>query len=97
VKGALVTLSACETGRQQAVGGEAVGLPRAFLAAGAAAVVTSLWVADDRSTGAQMHDFYDRLRQGLTPTGALRQAQLDSARRDPHPYYWAPFTVTGAC
>ncbi len=97
VRGALVTLSACETGRQQAVGGEAVGLPQAFLAAGAAAVVTSLWMADDRSTGGQMHDFYGHLRRGLTPTGALRQAQLDSARRDPHPYYWAPFTVTGAC
>ncbi|MDQ3627536.1 MAG: CHAT domain-containing protein [Actinomycetota bacterium] len=97
VTGALVTLSACETGRQQAVGGEAVGLPRAFLAAGAAAVVSSLWMADDRATSAQMCDFYGHLRQGLTPTGALRQAQLDSARRDPHPYYWAPFTVTGAC
>jgi len=97
VTGALVTLSACETGRQQAVGGEAVGLPRAFLAAGAAAVVTSLWMADDRSTSVQMHDFYGHLRQGLTPTDALRQAQLAGAQRDPHPYYWAPFTVTGAC
>jgi len=97
ITGALVTLSACETGRQQAVGGESVGLPRAFLAAGAAAVVTSLWMADDRSTCEQMLDFYRHLRRGLTPTGALRQAQLDSARRNPHPYYWAPFTVTGAC
>lgn len=97
VEGALVTLSACETGRQQAVGGESVGLPRAFLAAGAAAVVTSLWMADDQSTNTQMHDLYRYLRRGLEPTAALRQAQLDSARRDPHPYYWAPFTVTSAC
>lgn len=96
-EGALVTLSACETGRQQAVGGEAVGLPRAFLAAGASAVVTSLWMADDQSTSTQMHDLYSHLRRGLNPPAALRQAQLDSARREPHPYYWAPFTVTSAC
>lgn len=79
------------------MGGEPVGLPSAFLAAGGAAVVSSLWMADDRSTSAQMQDFYGHLNRGLTPSGALRQAQLDSARRNPHPYYWAPFTVTAAC
>lgn len=94
--GAFVTLSACETGRQQAIGGEAVGLSWAMLAAGAAAVLTSLWMADDDSASGQMQNFYRRLRDGATPAAALRGAQLDSARRSSHAYYWAPFTVTGA-
>ena len=46
---ALVTLSACESGRGSIVAGdEQIGLPRAFLYAGARAVLHSLWRIDDR-------------------------------------------------
>jgi len=94
--GTLVTLSACETGRQQAIGGEAVGLSSALLAAGASTVVTSLWMTDDASTSVQMQDFYRQLLGGSSPAAALRETQLSSARSGGHPYYWAPFTVTSA-
>jgi len=96
LSGSLVTLSACETGRQQAIGGEAVGLSWALLAAGASAVLTSLWMADDASTSAHMQDFYRYLLDGISPAAALREAQLARARSSGHPYYWAPFTVTSA-
>src|SRR5205085_7725875 len=48
----LVVVSACQTGRGQLLSGEGiVGLSRAFLYAGARAVVVSLWNVSDISTG----------------------------------------------
>src|SRR5207249_783074 len=55
----LVTLSACETGIGRVARGEGVlGLPRAFLAAGARGVLVSLWKVNDRSTSDLMEAFY---------------------------------------
>jgi CHAT domain-containing protein len=94
--GALVTLSACETGRNAVVGGdELVGLSRGFLFAGASTLIQSLWRVDDRSTTSQMEDFYTALRQAKTPGTALRDAQRRSLEVAPHPYVWAPFQVVG--
>ncbi|HEY5821779.1 MAG TPA: CHAT domain-containing protein [Propionibacteriaceae bacterium] len=89
--GALVTLSACESGRHgQAV--EAVGLSWAFLAAGAMGVVVSQWTVHDATTCDLMVLFYRHLLSGQGPAEALRQAQLTVAEEQPHPYFWAPFT-----
>jgi tetratricopeptide (TPR) repeat protein len=95
--GALVTLSACESGRAQAVGGdEVLGLARAFLGAGAATLVVSLWLVQDETTAKLMGDWYGRLRRGdAGPAEALRAAQLELKERRPHPYYWAPFVLIG--
>jgi CHAT domain-containing protein len=94
--GALVTLSACESGRGQAQSGdEIVGLTRAFLGAGAATLVASLWLAHDETTADLMAAFYKELRQGSDPAAALRAAQLGLRARQPHPYFWAPFVVVG--
>jgi hypothetical protein len=44
-----------------------------------------------------MGGFYRRLRRGRTVAEAAREARL-ALLRDPrwsHPYYWAPFVVTG--
>lgn len=89
--GALVALSACESGRH-GHSAEPVGLGWAFLAAGATGVVVSQWMVHDDAAGDLMADYYDRLNAGDPPAEALRQAQLQAAVLRPHPYYWAPFT-----
>ena len=94
--GALVTLSACESGRNEVVGGdEILGLTRAFLGSGAATLVVSLWLVRDETTAELMGDWYERLQNGEGRAEALRAAQLDIRSRHPHPYYWAPFVLVG--
>lgn len=95
----LVVLSACETGLGKAVRGEGlVGLTHGFLAAGASAVVVSLWKVDDPATAALMERFYrEMLVRGRPPDEALRAAQL-SLRRETKwkaPYYWGAFVLQG--
>ena len=74
----LVVLSACETGLGQGDYGQGVmGLQRAFQAAGARAVVASLWRVDDAATTVLMEQFYTNLWSKKMPKlEALRQAQL---------------------
>ena len=94
---ALVILSACESGRGHVAGGdEVIGLLRAFLGAGAATVVVSLWLVQDDTTARLMSHWYARLiQQGVGPAAALRAAQLALKAEYPHPYYWAPFIAAG--
>ena len=94
--GALVTLSACESGRSGVIGGdEVLGLTRAFLGAGAATLVVSLWLAQDTTTATLMEHWYERMGEGVGRAAALRAAQLETMRRHPHPFYWAPFVLIG--
>jgi CHAT domain-containing protein len=96
LKDALVTLSACESGRAGVIGGdETLGLTRAFLGAGAATMVVSLWVVQDEATAVLMDEWYARLHDGKERAAALRAAQLEIKERHPHPYYWAPFVLIG--
>jgi len=71
-----------------------VGLTRGFLYAGASSIVASLWKVDDRATSDLMTQFYSAL-QDKDKGAALRQAQLDTKKRYPHPFYWAAFQLTG--
>lgn len=89
--GALVTLSACESGRPSRDSAEQMGLASAFLAAGASGVVASQWLIDDDATSVLMSAMYAGLADGLGPAEALRQAQLTAATRFPHPYHWGSF------
>jgi CHAT domain-containing protein len=94
--GALVTLSACETGRAAVVGGdEVVGLSRGFLFAGASTLVQSLWRVDDVATARLMECFYTHLHAGAAPGAALRTAQRTFIEQGSLPYVWAPFQVVG--
>ncbi len=96
LSGATVVLSACESGRAEVVGGdEVLGLTRAFLGAGAATVVVSLWLAQDETTAALMEVFYEKLRGGASPASALNAARREIKAKHPHPYYWAPFILVG--
>ena len=74
----MVVLSACETGLGQGYYGQGVmGLQRAFQAAGARAVVASLWRVDDAATTVLMEQFYTNLWSKKMPKlEALRHAQL---------------------
>lgn len=89
----LVVLSACDT----AVGAERGGLVRAFLQAGSRRVMATLWKVSDRSTPRLMEGFYHGLlQQGMTPSAALQQAQVQMlGTRWKAPHYWAGFVLQG--
>ena len=53
-----------------------MGMSRAFLIAGASAVVVSLWEVPSRETTQLMTAFYDEMSRGLSPAAALREAKL---------------------
>jgi len=83
----LVVASACQTGviQEYEAADVALGLSTAFLAAGAAGVVATLWPVDDYSTALLMSRFYESLIEtgsrpghphGGDPAAALRAAQL---------------------
>ncbi len=92
----IVVLSACETGvAAYSRGDEMIGLVRAFLLAGSARVVASLWPVDDAVTMRFMGVFYGSLRNGNSPSHALRTAQLDIMQTHPHPFHWAAFVLHG--
>ncbi|HZH30086.1 MAG TPA: CHAT domain-containing tetratricopeptide repeat protein [Pyrinomonadaceae bacterium] len=95
----LIVLSACQTGLGKEIKGEGlVGLTRGFMYAGAARVAASLWKVDDAATAELMRRFYfEMLKNGLSPTAAMRRAQIEMAgqKRWRSPYYWAAFTVQG--
>jgi CHAT domain-containing protein/Tfp pilus assembly protein PilF len=95
----LVVLSACETGLGQQIRGEGlVGLTRGFMYAGAARIVVSLWSVDDEATAELMVNFYEgMLQQNLTPTAALRAAQIEMWQQKDwqNPFFWAGFTLQG--
>lgn|GEM_PF-2562633 len=75
-RGALVVLSACRTGRTVlSRSDEYIGLPGAFIVAGAGAVIGSLWAVEDVSTCLLMAKFYRRLASGCTHADALADAQ----------------------
>jgi CHAT domain-containing protein len=94
--GTLVTLSACESGRNEVFAGdELIGLTRAFLGVGVSSLVVSLWLVQDETTASLMEKYYERLSDGAGPAEALRAAQLAIKDEHPHPYYWAPFVLVG--
>jgi CHAT domain-containing protein len=103
----LVTLSACETGMGSGffaeipAGDDFVGMTRAFLQAGSASVLATLWEVDDRSTTELMKSFYTHLEEsGAVDDRAVALADAQRALRSnekyQHPYYWAPFVLVGA-
>jgi CHAT domain-containing protein/tetratricopeptide (TPR) repeat protein len=98
----LVTLSACDTAlgsgyfAETPTGDEFIGLNRAFLAAGSASVMATLWQVDDRASVSLMKQFYLRLN-GSNAASALALAQRALRRSAPmgHPYYWAAYVYVG--
>jgi len=91
-------LSACGTMRGDTT--HVAGMPslaRAFLGAGARAVVGTLWEVGDDVALPLFLEFHERLRAGEVPAGALRAAQLamlqTSEPRLRHPSAWSAVEV----
>jgi CHAT domain-containing protein len=103
----LVVLSACDTGTGlRRRGQEVQGLRWGFRAAGARALVTSLWLSNDVATRELMRAFYAALAAGpasddpFRGAEALRRAQLaqiEAERRFglARPLVWANFVFSG--
>jgi len=96
LKADLVTLSGCATGANVAAAGdELLGITRGLFCAGAHTLLLSLWNVHDESTAALMTRLYRRIAEGVAPVDALRDTMRDLRSEHPHPYYWAPFVLTG--
>jgi len=77
----------------------------AFQQAGARQVLATLWSIDE-ATVEVMASFYAALAGGATAPAALRQAKLHMLGQRlravrveislAHPFFWAPFVLTGA-
>ncbi|MGE3536701.1 MAG: CHAT domain-containing protein [Candidatus Tectimicrobiota bacterium] len=92
----MVVLSACMTGRGQALEGEGVAnFARAFHQAGARSVVVSLWEVASEATEEYMKRFYRYLKQGKSKAEALALARQEIRALYPHPFFWAPFILHG--
>jgi CHAT domain-containing protein/Tfp pilus assembly protein PilF len=94
----LAVLSACQTGVGDAKAGDGVyGLRRALVLAGAETQVMSLWPVEGAATATLMKAYYERLARGEGRSEAMRQVQLAMLHTPgrEHPYYWAPFIVSG--
>ena len=95
----LVALSACETGLGRRFRGEGViGLPHAFLAAGARGVVVTLWRVADSFTAEFMEEFYAQVAAGRPPAEALhsvRRRWIEGGGPRWHPARWGAFVLVG--
>jgi len=95
----LVVLAACRSNVGRLVRAEGLlSLSRAFMHAGARAVVATSWAIPDRDTAWLMRRFYSAMGDGLAPDEALRRAQLDalgSLGSRAAPATWAAFVVFG--
>ena len=98
-----VVLSACNTAAGDKPGAEALsGLAKAFIYAGARALLVSHWPVDDEAAARLTSDAFARLQNDskIGRAEALRQSMLamieDSAKpANAYPAFWAPFIIVG--
>jgi CHAT domain-containing protein len=97
VAGALVVMTGCATGAGDArAGAGLLGLTRAWLMAGAGAVISTAWPVED-SAGDIFSRFYHYLPEN-SAAEALRRSQVEMARGGTWraaPAYWASYQLTG--
>ena len=93
----LVVLSCCHSGRGEVKAEGVVGIARAFLGAGARAVVVTLWAINDKATQEFMKHFYEHLSKGQCASKALNYAMKHLRESDDFNDVscWAPFVLIG--
>ncbi len=100
LKAGLIVMSGCSSGKAQARPGTGLmGLTRAWIGAGAEAVLVTHWATPDDASPFLV-SFYKRLREapGEGPAGALRHARLEMLRSGTYrakPEYWAAYFLVG--
>lgn len=90
----LVVLSACQTGLGKTFEVGTIGMSRAWVKAGAASVVMSLWRVDDLATKVLMTRFL-ALAASMPVDRALQRAMLETRCEFPDVARWASFAVMG--
>ena len=97
IRARLVVLSCCHSARGEVKSEGVVGIARAFLGAGARAVLVSLWAIDDEATMEFMKVFYQQLVNGRSASEALNKAMksMRESVRFNAVKYWAPFVLIG--
>lgn len=92
----IVLMSACETGLGEVQVGEGVfGLQRAFLVAGADALVMSIFKVDDDATRLLMKSFYENWLESGNKHDAFEKARKKVAEKFKHPAFWGSFVLLG--
>jgi CHAT domain-containing protein len=108
LRSALVFLSACRSGTGRPTADGTIGLSRAFLTAGADAVIGSLWNVPDLATRILVETFYDGYLSDTRadPATSLQHAMLEArdslasqygytSPNEVHPAEWGAFFVLG--
>jgi CHAT domain-containing protein len=97
IAGSLVVMNGCHSGQGEALPGSGLmGLTRAWIGAGARAVISTRWDVPDDTAQSLMVNFYRALREspGGNPAFALREAQLKALHSngpDRQPSRWAGY------
>lgn len=102
LKARMVVLSACDSAVGKNISGEGIlGLPYAFLVAGAATTVQTSWTIPDMETAQWMDQLYERVLTGEIPSHALARVKQQMALAQKwEPSYergtaWAAFALYG--
>jgi len=91
----MVVLAACSSGKSSKGFRDTQNLVYSFLNGGVPWVVASHWNVDSESTSKLMISFYQHVATDQTAAQAMFNARKDVIALNPHPYYWAGFSVTG--
>ena len=97
IRARLVVLSCCHSAHGEVTAEGVVGIARAFLGAGARAVLVSLWAIDDEATMEFMNYFYRQLVDGRRAGEALNEAMksMRESNRFSAVKFWASFVLIG--
>ena len=95
----LVVSIACSSGRTVvAPGGVRLGLEQTLFSAGTRSIVSPLWPVDQEASLAWVDSFESACSNypDAPYSEAHRSACLEIKKRYQHPYFWAPFILTGS-